>query len=78
MHSQTFIAVFALAAAVAAAPLPNQPSTSNPLTEIGNILGSPFGNGNGDGNGNAAGNGNDGNAAGDGSGDGNQNGNGIS
>jgi hypothetical protein len=66
MHSKTFLAVFALATSVIAAPLPNdiwgaEPSQKSGLQEISDILGSPFGNGNKDGNGNAAGNGNDGN-----------------
>ncbi|TVY65674.1 hypothetical protein LSUE1_G006049 [Lachnellula suecica] len=78
MHSKTFFAVLALATAVVAAPLPtgSSPRGESGLQQIGDILGSPFGDGNNDGNGNSAGNGNDGNASGNGSGDGNENGNG--
>jgi hypothetical protein len=50
MHSKTFLAVFALATAVAAAPVLNDILGSNPPTDslsqdISNVLGSPFGNG---------------------------------
>ncbi|CZR55071.1 uncharacterized protein PAC_04957 [Phialocephala subalpina] len=83
MQTKTFLAVFALATAAAAVPVPNsiwgaEPSkVTDIMQSVESAIGSPFNNGNGNGNGNAAGNGNDGNAAGNGanagSGDGNKN-----
>jgi hypothetical protein len=60
MRSNTLIAALALSTAAVAAPLPTDP-VKDTITQISDLLGSPFGNGNGNGNGNLAGVGNDGN-----------------
>ena len=46
MHSKNFYAVFALATAVIAVPVPNDDKASTDVMQsIENLLGSPFGNG---------------------------------
>jgi hypothetical protein len=52
MHSKTFLAVFALATAVVAAPVPDSgdiwgasPKTESPTEIIEGLMGSPFGTG---------------------------------